>query len=115
MPQVDLSSDCEASVDLQLELCLSSDRLAIERVIAKVFAKYQCDVIVTDRLRSLFTSKLYRMGKAIQSAGGTGRARLIKKWKETTWTIDLKGNEMIPYLRKPDHVIVDLTNKNKLN
>ena len=65
MPQVDLSSDREASVDLQLELCLSSDRLAIERVIAKVFAKYQCDVIVTDRLRSLFTSKLYRMGKAI--------------------------------------------------
>ena len=38
VPQVDLSSDSEASVDLSVELLLLSDRLAAERVIAKTFA-----------------------------------------------------------------------------
>ena len=38
VPQVDLSNDSEASVDLSVELLLSSDRLAVERVIAKTFS-----------------------------------------------------------------------------
>jgi len=50
----------------------------IERVIVKLFNHYHCDVQVTDRLRALFASfKLARVGKAIQSVGGTGHATLL--------------------------------------
>ena len=43
VPQIDLSDDNEASVDLPAELSLSSDQLAIERFIVKVFVRYRCD------------------------------------------------------------------------
>ena len=86
VPLFDLSSDNEASVHLPLELSLSSDQLAVERVIVKVFTQYRCDVVITDRLRSIFKSKLYRMGRALQACGGTGRAKLINKWKQKTFS-----------------------------
>ena len=81
VPQLDLSNDSEASGDLSVELSLSSDRLAIERVIVKTFSHHRCDVIVTDRVRTLFTSKLYCMGK-LQSLGGSGCAKVVEKWKQ---------------------------------
>ena len=106
---VDLTADTEASVELPEELSLSSNQLSIERIISKVFTHYHCDVIITDRLRSLFTSKLWRMGKAFQSLGGTGRARQLKKWKDTAWMIELQENEVIQCSnarkRKPDNVL----------
>ena len=97
------------SVDLPVELCLSSDQLAIERVIAKTFTRYQFNVIVMDRLRALFMSKLYRMGKHLQSLGGRGRMKVMEKWKETTWTLELKCDEIVPHFnrkRKPEHAII---------
>ena len=100
VPLFDLSSDNEASVDLPLELSLSSDQLAVERVIVKVFTQYRCDVVITDRLRSVFKSKLYRMARALQACGGTGRAKLINKWKETMWVVELAGNEIVPHAVK---------------
>lgn len=102
----DLSDDSEASVDLPTDL--SSNQLLVERVITKVFTQYHCDVVITDRLRSLFTSKLWRMGKALQALGGTGRARQIQKWKDTKWPIELHDKEIIPSnrKRKPDNVLI---------
>ena len=74
----------------------------------KLFNHYHCDVLITDRLRALFTSKLARMGKAIQSVGGTGCAKLLDNWKETKWLLKLKDTEIIPTSRKrnPDHLVV---------
>ena len=113
VPQIDLSNDNEASVDLPAELSLSSDQLAIERLIVKVLTRYRCDVIITDRLRTLFRSKLCRMGKTLQSLGGPARAKLTGKWKETTWKIKLKGNEIVPSRkRKSEHVIIQ-SSRNK--
>lgn len=107
--------DSEASVDLSVELLLSSDRLAVERVIAKTFTHYQCDVIVTDLVRTLFTSKLYRMGKLLQSLGGSGHAKVLEKWKETTWTLELRDNEIVCHSnrkRKPEHAVIQSTRSN---
>jgi len=113
VPQINLSDDNEASVDLPAQLSLSSDQLAIERFIVKVFVRYRCDVIITDRLRNLFRSKLCRMGKTLQSRCGPARTKLIGKWKETTWTIELKGNEIVPSRkRKSEHVVLQ-SSRNK--
>ena len=72
-----------------------------------MFNRYHCDVIITDRLQSLFTSKLWRMGKSLQALGGTGRAKQIKKWKDTKWTVELRQNEIISgRKRKPDNVLI---------
>lgn len=107
---IDLSTDTEASVELPEELSLSSNQLSVERIISKVFTHYHCDIVITDRLRSLFTSKLWRMGKALQSLGGTGRARQLKKWKDTAWIVELQENEVIQRSsarkRKPDNVLI---------
>ena len=93
MPQVDLSDDNEASVD---EKDLATSQVAVERVIAKMFTTYKCDVAITERLRTLFAAKLWRMGKAISSLGGTARNKLYEKWKATHWTIELRENEIFP-------------------
>ena len=107
VPIADLSDDSEASIEFPENLPLSSNQLCIERVIVKVFNRYHCDVIITDRLRSLFTSKLWRMGKSLQALGGTGRAKQIKKWKDTKWTVELRRNEIISgRKRKPDNVLI---------
>ena len=63
MPQVDLSGDTEAAVDLDLSCVqLSSCQLVVERVIVKLFTHPKCNVVITDRLRSIFTIKLWHMG-----------------------------------------------------
>ena len=48
------------------------------------------------------------MGKLLQSLGGRGPMKVMEKWKETTWTLTLKGDEIVPYLnrkRKPVHAL----------
>jgi len=71
-PQFDLSTDNDIILDLKLIKSFSPKQLAIERVMNKVFVTYRYDVIITDHLRSLFKAKLCKMGKQIQSFGGTG-------------------------------------------
>jgi len=61
-PLFDLSDDSEAAVENTL---LSPKELAVERVITKVFVKLRSNVIVTNRLRSVFMSKLSRMGSIL--------------------------------------------------
>ena len=106
LPQCDLSDGSEAKFCSKQKL--SDKQLLIERVIVKLFNHYHCDVLITDRLRALLISKLARMGKAIQTAGGTGCAKSLDNWKETKWLLELKDTEIIPTNRKrnPDHLIV---------
>ena len=97
-PTFDLSSDNEAIVENAESL--APKELAVERIITKVFSKLHSDVIVTDRLRSLFVSKLSRMGKSIQSLGGRQRSLLLEKWRGTNWSIELTNAEIVPLANK---------------
>ena len=94
VPQIDLSNDNEASVDLPAKLSLSSDQLVVERLIVKVFTRYRCDVIITDRLRTPFRSKLCRMGNSTISQWSCSYK--IDRQMEAVWTIELKGIEIVP-------------------
>ena len=87
---------------------MSCNQLLLERVICKTFTYHRCNVIITDRIRSLFANKLSRMGKAMYKLGGRGRATQIETWKGTTWTIDMKENEIVPNSkkRKAENVLV---------
>ena len=106
-PQIDLSEDKDVS-DVNIPPEISSP--AIKRVIAKVFLKYKCDV-VTDHLRSVFVYKLQRMGRAIQRLGGYGTSKLLDKWKETNWNIELEKKEILPRKRKPDYALIESAEK----
>lgn len=115
MPQWDLSDDEEAKIsDCE---SLSFNQLCTERVIVKLFTHYKCDVVITDRLRFLFTSKLTRMGKSIQVQGGPGRKKVLEKWRESYWLLELKKNEIVPpsRKRKPDNLIVKSCKKSVRN
>ena len=79
---------------------LTNNQLLVERVICKTFAHHHCDVVITDRIRFLFASKLSRIGKAMYNMGGRGREKQIQKWKVTKWTINLHSNEIVPEIRK---------------
>ena len=94
VPQLELSLDIEAPASL------SHNQLLIEKVICKTSTQYRCDVIITDHLRSLFTNKLARMGKAWYKLGGRGRTSQIEKWKETTWLLTLQPNEIVSKTKK---------------
>jgi len=90
VPQLNLSDDDEAKIDFSIEQSFSLNQLFIERVIVKLFNHYHCDAVITDRIQSVFTSKLTRMGKAIQALGGKEHMKLQSKWKETKWLLELK-------------------------
>lgn len=113
VPQLDLCNDDEAKIDKSVEESLSLNQLFIERVIVKLFNHYHCDAKITDRVRSVFMSKLTRMGKAIQILGGKERLKLQNKWKETKWLLELKGDEVIPVAkkRKPDNPVIQSCKK----
>jgi len=94
VPQVDFSSDKEVS-NATLDVLLTHNQIVMERVICKTFAHYQCDVIITDHQRSLFTNKISRMGGAVHKLGGRGRSMQNEKWKETKWIIHLNESEIV--------------------
>ena len=53
VPLLDLTSDREVPIiDSSILDVLSSNQVAVERVILKTFIHHQCNVIVTDRLRA---------------------------------------------------------------
>ena len=85
VPQLNLNDNDEAKIDKSVEESFGFKQVVIERVIVKLFNHYRCDVVITDRLRSVFTSKLKRMRKAIQVLGGKERVQMQSKWKETKW------------------------------
>ena len=105
-PQYDLSEDIDIELDPSFVKSLTPMQLAVERVIAKTFKTYHVDVVVTDRLRALFNSKLWRMGNLLQSLGGLGRENLLLKWKSTWWKLELTKDETAN-----NHVIAAATTK----
>ena len=59
------------------------------------------------------------MSKLLQSLGGSGRAKVLEKWKETTWTLELRdtGNEIVCHSnrkRKPEHAVIQSTRSKQL-
>lgn len=88
-PTLNLASDEDIKIDDSLAQKLSPKQLAVERVIMKIFVHHRCDVIITDRLRAMFSSKLWRMGQAIRGGGGTKSYNLKERWKLTKWKIEL--------------------------
>ena len=67
---MDLSDDSEATMSTE-NLLLAPKERAIDMVITKLFTKFRCNIKISSRLRSLFISKLYRMGKALHSLSGS--------------------------------------------
>ena len=63
-------------------------QLAVERVILKVAIHHHCDVIISNRLGALFSSKRWRMGKSIRSGGGTKAQNVKEQWKHSKWKIE---------------------------
>ena len=102
MPQVDLNADSEAVISDAMKL--TPCQLALERLTVKIFHKYRCDIMIKDRVRTLFSSKLWRMGKALQELGGTGRSKLLHKCKQSQWIVKLQIEESSNRKRKPDHI-----------
>ena len=64
-PWCSTSSDDEEVRNATQDNSMSCNQLLLERVICKTFTYHQCNVIITDRIRSLFANKLSRMGKAM--------------------------------------------------
>ena len=105
-PQYDLLEDVDLTLDPSLIKSLTPKQLAVERIITKTFTTYHIHVVITDRVRALFNSKLWRMGKQIQSLGGLGRENLLTKWKSTRWKLELTKYEVAN-----NHVIAAATTK----
>jgi len=96
-PTVDLSIDEDVKLDDTSTQNFSPKQLAIERVIFKSFSHYRCDAIITDRMRAMFTSKLWRMGKAVRHGGNTKILHTKERWKQTRWKIEFTNEELVPY------------------
>ena len=88
-PQYDLSQE----VPLPATINRIGKSAAIERIIHKVFNKHDIPLeIVTNKVRELFKSKLWRMGKRFASHGGPGQKKQLSLWKEgkqSTWTLEI--------------------------
>ena len=94
VPVINLSNDPEAAVTLPSP---TSVQLAIERVIRKTFTHYSIPLDISDKLRSTFKSKLWRMGKALAKLGGPKRSQQLKKWqegKDSIWVLSVDEGEV---------------------
>ena len=69
-PTLDLKLDKGVQIVDSLNQTFTPKQQAVERVIVKAFVHHRCDAIITDRLRAMFTSKLWRMSQAIRGGGG---------------------------------------------
>ena len=68
-PTLDLKPDKDVQIVDSLNPTFTPKQQAVERVIVKAFVHHRCDAIITDRLRAMFTSKLWRMSQAIRDGG----------------------------------------------
>ena len=107
-PLFDLSGDSEATVENML---LTPKELAVEKVITKVFVKLRSNVIVMNRLRSVFMSKLSRMGKHLSLCGGRKRSEILDKWKDMNWLLTLNENEIVPSCKKDSAIVLTVKSK----
>ena len=101
VPLVDLSEDEVVKDKLDGISALTCKQLALERVMVKVFDVLRFNGIITDRIKSLFATKLHRMGNNLQSQdGGRGKHKLLEKWKQSVWVIELTKDEIPVASRK---------------
>ena len=91
VPSIDLSEGGELNVS------------AIERVIMKVFAECSITADISERVRVMFKSKLWRMGQALSKLGGTKRLNLLEKWKDTSWSFFIDTSEVNKQLTHRKH------------
>ena len=114
IPQLDLTDDEQAKIGVTVQSTLSCNQLRTESVIVKLFTHYNCGVMITDRIRSLFQSKLTRMGKIISAQGGPGRQKIFEKWRKSHWLLKLQENEIMPSVRKrkPHNLVVQSCKNN---
>ena len=68
VPTINLTKDPEADID---KVGLTQTQAAIERVIKKVFSHYSIPLEISTAVRNTFKCKLWQMGKALSSMGGT--------------------------------------------
>ena len=71
VPTSDLSGDKTVKIEALPRSLSAHKQLAVERVIVKIFQFLRLNVAITDRIRSLFSTKLHRMGRSLQSLGGS--------------------------------------------
>ena len=94
MPVINLSNDPEATVTSH---SLTSVQLAIERVIRKTFTHYSIPLDISDKIRSTFKFKHWRMGKALAKVGGPKRSQQLEKWQEgkhSIWVLSVDEGEV---------------------
>ena len=96
-PTLDLKPDKDVQIVDSLNQTFTPKQQAVERVIVKAFVHHRCDAIITDQLRAMFTSKLWRMSQAIRDGGGRRSHSVIERWKLTKWKIEFTDNEVVPY------------------
>ena len=89
-----MSKDPDILLDTNIIQSFTPRQLALERVIVKTFVEYHINGVITNRLRALFSSTLWRMGKKILLLGGKSRENLLTKWKSTRWKIEFREDEM---------------------
>ena len=97
---LDLSEDIDAEVNTE---SLSMHQILIERVIKRVFKEYKIPLDISTTTRSIFKSKLWRMGQALSKLGGTKRQHQLDLWKESVWSFSVDTKEMGQQFLKRKH------------
>ena len=75
----------------------TSTEEVIDHVITKTFKQFDIPFQITDNIRSIFTAKLWRMGKCISKKGGTRKKQQLESWKDeksSTWYININETEV---------------------
>ena len=89
VPLIDLSKDDECQYIQDQNL--TSNQIAIERVIIKTFCKYGITAATSEKIRFVFRGKLWRMCQNLSKLGGTKHVQLLNDWKETVWSLTIPG------------------------
>ena len=83
----------KAHIDFQENM--TENQVKLERVIQCRFAEYGLSRFpITGGVRSLFKTKLWRMGQRLANAGSIKRKTIIDGWKESTWEIKIDAAEV---------------------
>ena len=96
-PTIELSNESESSG------ASISPKAATEHVIMKVFAECGITVSISEKIRVMFRSKLWRMGQTLSKLGGTKRLNLLEKWKSTSWSFSIDLKEINQQLASRKH------------
>ena len=62
-------------------------------MITKTFREYNIPLAITDNIRNLFKSKLWRLGKCLSATGGKKRAQTLDGWKNSSWEFKVNKSE----------------------